>query len=105
MVGTLWSWRLEAGMPTNEDAYREQQDFTEPFPYAKPVALLRRILELATDPGDLVLDPFGGSDTTAQAARETSRSSILVEEQLGLIENYQVPRGSALTGGAVLTQK
>lgn len=65
-------------MPTIEDAYREQQDFVEPFPYAKPVALLRRILELATDPGDRVLAPFGGSGTTAQAARDTGRSSILI---------------------------
>lgn len=96
MVGNLWSWRLDDGMPTNEDAYREQQAFAEPFAYAKPVALLRRILEVATDPGDLVVDPFGGSGTTAQAARETGRSSILIEEQLELIKRYHVPRGSKL---------
>lgn len=99
LAGNLWSWQLDADMPSNEDAYREQQAFTEPFAYAKPVALLRRILELATAPGDLVVDPFGGSGTTAQAARETGRSSILIEEQLDLIEEYQVPRGSTLLTG------
>ena len=102
LAGNLWSWQLDADMPSNEDAYREQKVFADdPFAYAKPVALLRRILELATEPGDLVVDPFGGSGTTAQAARETGRSSILIEEQLSLIEQYQMPRASAVIAGAL----
>lgn len=34
----------------------------------KPLALLRRLIEAMTDPGDFVLDPFSGSGTTAAAA-------------------------------------
>jgi adenine-specific DNA-methyltransferase len=37
------------------------------FPFPKPVPLLQQVVELTTNPGDLVLDPFVGSGTTAQA--------------------------------------
>ena len=35
--------------------------------------LLRRVLEISTEPGDLVLDPFGGAGTTYLVAEETGR--------------------------------
>ncbi|MFN9289094.1 MAG: DNA methyltransferase, partial [Planctomyces sp.] len=38
-------------------------------PTIKPVALMRYLVRLVTPPGGLVLDPFGGSGTTAEAAR------------------------------------
>lgn len=40
------------------------------FNYAKPVSLIRELVRQATDPGDLVLDFFAGSGTTAQAVME-----------------------------------
>ena len=42
-------------------------------PTQKPVALLERILLASTNEGDLVLDPFSGSGTTALAALRTKR--------------------------------
>jgi site-specific DNA-methyltransferase (adenine-specific) len=42
-------------------------------PTQKPVALLERILLASSDEGDLVLDPFSGSGTTALAAMRTKR--------------------------------
>lgn len=45
-----------------------------PAPF--PVALPRRLIELYTYKGDLVLDPFVGSGTTAVAARETGRHYV-----------------------------
>jgi site-specific DNA-methyltransferase (adenine-specific) len=42
-------------------------------PTQKPVALLERILLASTNEGDLVLDPFSGSGTTALAALRTGR--------------------------------
>ncbi len=38
------------------------------FPTQKPLSLLQRIIEASTNPGDLVLDAFAGSGTTAVAA-------------------------------------
>lgn len=43
------------------------------YPTQKPVALLQRIIELVTDKGDIVVDPFCGSGTTCVAAKSLSR--------------------------------
>ena len=48
-------------------------------PTQKPVALLDRIIQAASNPGDLVLDPFMGSGTTAIAALRNGRASLGVE--------------------------
>ncbi len=50
------------------------------FPMGKkPESLLKRILEMATEPGDYVLDSFLGSGTTAAAAHKLGRKWIGVE--------------------------
>lgn len=46
------------------------------YPTQKPVALLRQIIEMASDPGDIVLDPFCGSGTTLVAAALCGREAI-----------------------------
>lgn len=43
------------------------------------VKLLRRVLEIASEPGDLVLDPFGGGGSTYQAAEEMHRHWVGTE--------------------------
>lgn len=45
----------------------------------KPEALVRRVLEMATEPGDLVLDSFAGSGTTIAVAHKLGRRWIGVE--------------------------
>ena len=45
----------------------------------KPVALMRWLLRLITEPGDIVLDPFGGSGTTGVAALAEGRRVIIIE--------------------------
>ncbi len=44
-----------------------------PHPYQKPEKLVERILQASTNPGDLVIDPFLGSGTTAVVARRLGR--------------------------------
>lgn len=44
-----------------------------------PVALLERIIRVASNPGDLVLDPFAGSGTTLIAAQQQGRRYLGVE--------------------------
>lgn len=46
------------------------------YPTQKPVELLRRIIQLSTDEGDLVVDPFCGSGSTLVAAKQMMRSYI-----------------------------
>lgn len=50
-----------------------------PHPTQKPEALLERIIKAASNPGDLVLDPFLGSGTTARVAQVLNRSSMGIE--------------------------
>lgn len=49
------------------------------FGTPKPERLMARILELATNPGDLVLDSFAGSGTTGAVAHKMGRRWIMVE--------------------------
>lgn len=51
----------------------------EPFSTPKPERLLERIIHIATNPGDLVLDSFAGSGTTGAVAHKMGRRWIMVE--------------------------
>ncbi len=48
-------------------------------PTQKPVPLLEILLNMSTNPGDLVVDPFAGSGSTIQAARNLGRNAIGIE--------------------------
>ncbi len=48
-------------------------------PTEKPVEVLRPLIEYACPPGGLVLDPFAGSGSTAEAARQSGRRAVLIE--------------------------
>lgn len=48
-------------------------------PAAFPEELPERCIKLHTRPGDLVLDPFGGSGTTLMAAEKLNRRAVLIE--------------------------
>jgi site-specific DNA-methyltransferase (adenine-specific) len=50
------------------------------YPTQKPLALLERIISIASNPGDLVLDPFCGSGTTLVAARRLTRRTIGIDQ-------------------------
>lgn len=54
----------------------EKDDASIPkiHPAQKPVALLKKLIEIFTDEGDVVIDPCFGSGSTARAAMETKRS-------------------------------
>jgi modification methylase len=55
-----------------------------PAPY--PVEIPRRLIRMFSFTGDTVVDPFGGTGTTAFAAFETGRNSISVEVEPGYID-------------------
>jgi hypothetical protein len=49
------------------------------YPTQKPQALLERIISASSNPGDIVLDPFGGCGTTIHAAQKTGRQWIGID--------------------------
>lgn len=70
-VGTYWE-----GFPLNN--LTKEGDVR--FPQGKkPEALIQRIIELATEPGDIILDSFLGSGTTAAVAQKMGRRWIGIE--------------------------
>ena len=56
------------------------------YPTQKPIILLERIIQLATDKGDVVLDPFCGSGTTLVAAALLDRKYIGIDISHDAIE-------------------
>ena len=44
-----------------------------------PYGLVKYFIQFLTDPGDLVLDPFGGSNTTGYIAEEMKRKWVSIE--------------------------
>ena len=75
---TLWTYE-EVGH--NQDAKKEIKalDFESVFATPKPEKLIERVITLATDEGDLVLDSFLGSGTTAAVAHKMGRKWIGIE--------------------------
>ena len=76
---TLWIYQ-EVG--TNGEAKNETIQLfpgETPFSTPKPERLIQRILHIATNPGDLVLDSFLGSGTTAAVAHKMGRRYIGIE--------------------------
>jgi len=75
---TLWLFD-EVGH--NHEAKTEAKQFNpvDPFSTPKPERLLHRILQVATDPGDTVLDAFAGSGTTGAVAHKMGRRYLLIE--------------------------
>lgn len=56
------------------------------FPTQLPVALVKTIVECASDPGDLVVDPFSGSGTTGVACIQTRRKFFGIEKSETFID-------------------
>ncbi len=75
---TVW---LHADAGHNHEAREESKaiNSNEPFGTPKPERLLQRILHIATNQGDVVLDSFLGSGTTAAVAHKMGRRWIGIE--------------------------
>ena len=54
---------------------KDTKEIPRIHPTQKPIALLKRLITIFTDPGDTVIDPVAGSASTLRACRELSRNS------------------------------
>lgn len=52
-----------------------KKEYPKIHPTQKPVGVLKRLIEIFTDPGDVVIDPCAGSGSTLRAAYELGRSA------------------------------
>ena len=85
-----WTWWPHEEVGHTDEARKEVQSLfgtQTAFDTPKPTRLIERVLQIASNPGDLILDSFAGSGTTGHAMLELNaakpdekpRRSILVE--------------------------
>lgn len=72
------------------------------YPTQKPELLLERLVEACTDPGDLVLDPYSGSGTTAAVAIRLGRSVVAIDANA---EAIAIARERLLRLGITATER
>ncbi len=80
---TVWSWWPNSEVGHTQEAKKETNAIfgkTDIFQTPKPERLAQRILQAASNKGDLVLDFFAGSGTTAAVAHKMGRQFITVEQ-------------------------
>ena len=82
------------------------REYPKIHPTQKPVSVLKRLIEIFTDPGDVVIDPCAGSGSTLRAAAELGRNAygfevskefytkaketmLKYDEQLGMLEGVE----------------
>jgi len=77
-----WTWWPHEEVGHTDEAKKEMLSFAgrdEAFETPKPERLLKRIIEIATNKGDLVMDCFAGSGTAGAVAHKMGRRWILCE--------------------------
>lgn len=74
-LGSVWKIPVCSGNERLKNARGEKLHSTQ-----KPESLLYRIIAISSNLGDIVLDPFGGSMTTAAVAKRLGRSYIMCEQ-------------------------
>jgi adenine-specific DNA-methyltransferase len=101
LVPDTWWTHIEVGhnAEANSELRRLFPD-VRPFVTPKPERLMARIIETATDPGELVLDPFVGSGTTAAVAHKCGRRWVGIDCSLATLETYAAPRLTAVAAGS-----
>lgn len=65
---------------------RDSKEIPKIHPTQKPINLLKKLIEIFTDPGDIVIDPCPGSGSTLYAAYELGRHSYGFEVDKAIYE-------------------
>lgn len=89
---TMW---MSADVGSNRTSNREMKRLFPggtPFSTPKPERLLERIIHIGSNPGDIVLDCFAGSGTTAAVAHKTGRRWVTAEVLPQTVEDFTRPR-------------
>ncbi len=98
---TAWTWWTNSDVGHNQEATKEVKDiFGEGavFETPKPARLIQRIIQLATNTDDLILDSFAGSGTTGHAVLKMNKEDggnrrfILVEMDENICRNITAER-------------
>ena len=100
LVPNTWWSSDEVG--NNDQAKKEIKSLfpvVTPFDTPKPERLLERIIHIGSNPGDIVLDAFAGSGTTAAVAHKMGRRWVTSELSPGTVESFTQPRLEKVVSG------
>ncbi|MDT3767773.1 site-specific DNA-methyltransferase [Gleimia hominis] len=90
------TWWPASEVGSNQEAKRDHLrrlfPDSEPFSTPKPERLLERIIHIGSNPGDIVLDVFGGSGTTAAVAQKMGRRWVTCELLESTFNTFTRPR-------------
>jgi adenine-specific DNA-methyltransferase len=98
-----WTWWPHDEVGHNDESKKEMLELfadAEAFATPKPERLLRRIVHIGSHPGDVVLDCFAGSGTTAAVAHKMGRRWIAVERSASTVSTFTRPRLEKVVSGA-----
>lgn len=89
---TLWESSEVGGSLRGKNQVRNLFPNQSVFATPKPEELLERIIHIASNPGDLVLDCFAGSGTTAAVAHKLGRRWVTSELHASTVQAFTKPR-------------
>jgi len=94
VVPRSWLSADEVGhnQEAKRDHLRKMFPGATPFATPKPERLLERVIHIGSNPGDLVLDCFAGSGTTAAVAQKMGRRWVTSEIVPSTVEQFTLPR-------------
>ncbi|HEX3391579.1 MAG TPA: site-specific DNA-methyltransferase [Solirubrobacteraceae bacterium] len=96
---TLWPRSVVGSNRTSKNEMRVLFPGEPSFASPKPEALMQRVIQIATEPGDIVLDCFLGSGTTAAVAHKMGRRWIGIERSVDTLDTYVIPRLTKVVNG------
>ena len=98
-----WTWWPHEEVGHTDESKKEILElFPEqenPFDTPKPERFMARIIEIATNPGEIVVDAFAGSGTTAAVAHKLGRRWVTVERDDGVFAKFTRPRLKKVVSG------
>lgn len=97
-----WTWWPHDEVGHNDESKKEMLGLfsdDEAFSTPKPERLLERVIHIASNPGDIVLDAFAGSGTTAAVAHKMGRRWVTVELSENTADTFTGPRLTKVVNG------
>lgn len=97
-----WTWWNHDEVGHNDESKKEMLGLfsdDEAFLTPKPERLLERVIHIGSNPGDIVLDCFAGSGTTAAVAHKMGRRWVTVELSDSTTSTFTKPRLEKVLNG------
>jgi hypothetical protein len=94
---SVWSFQ-DVNSERGTEAFTKFLGFPKSaFPNPKPIGTIERIIRIATNPGDLILDSFAGSGTTGHAVLNMNSSNVGKQPRKFILVEMESKIGSKIT--------